>query len=159
MEYIALTQNKRTIIDNKDFKKVSKYKWCYKISKILKDGREYGVAVHGFWNSKRQQNKIIKLHRFILGLTDPKIIVDHINGNTLDNRKSNLRIVDGTLNNMNRRGVKGCQWDRRTGQWRAELGFYGKRIWLGRFNRKEDAIKVYKLAVIKYYGEPREFMV
>lgn len=149
---IPLTQGKFALIDNEDFERVNQYKWCYKISKIFKNGEEYGVAVHGFWDSKRKQNKIVKLHRFILDLKDPKIMVDHINHNTLDCRKDNLRAVNGTLNNMNKQGVKGYYWDKLNKQWKVELGYYGKRIWLGRHNTEAEAKKAYKEGVLQYYG-------
>lgn len=144
---IKLTQGKFVLIDKDDFERVNKYKWCYKVSKILKSGKEYGVAVHGFWDSKRKQNKIVKLHRFILNLNDPKILVDHINGDTLDNRKKNLRIADGTINNLNRKNTKGYAWDKITKSWRVEVGFYGKKYWMGRFKTKEEAKEIYNAKV------------
>lgn len=148
---IKLTQGKYALINKNDFEKISKYKWCYKVSKVLKSGKEYGTAIHGFWDSKRKQNKIVKLHRFILDLNDPKTLVDHINGDPLDCRRSNLRIVDGSLNNINRKNTKGYYWDKINKQWKVELGYYSKRIWVGRFNTEKEARTAYEKAVKQYY--------
>lgn len=79
-------QSKKILIDNDDFEHVSRYSWC-----ISKTG--YAVAnING---------KVTKMHRYILGISDNKI-VDHKNGNPLDNRRCNLRICTVSENAKNR---------------------------------------------------------
>ena len=89
-------------------------------------------------------------------------MVDHINRNPLDNRKSNLRIVNNQQNSMNKghqkrntSGHKGVSWDKSRNKWYAYITVNYKLINLGRFNILEDAIKARKKAEIKYFGEYR----
>jgi len=84
--------------------------------------------------------------------------VDHINGNGLDNRRSNLRIATSQQNNRNRKicnlntsGFKGVRLDRN--KWRADIRIDGKRKNLGRFVNPEAAAAAYDEAARKYFGE------
>jgi hypothetical protein len=84
---IALTRGLFTFIDDEDFDKVSKFSWCATAN---------GYAV------SRIKNKIVYLHRFLL--TAPKnTIIDHINGDKLDNRKKNLRFCNTSENVRNQK--------------------------------------------------------
>ena len=78
---------------------------------------------------------------------------DHINGNKLDNRKSNLRYATRSLNMMNKKDVKGIYWYKKTNKWQAQIGFNNKHIHLGYFIKEEDAIKARRDAEKKYFGE------
>ena len=106
---IKLNETARTKIDLEDIEKCNKYKWCLK-----GDGR-----VHGNINGKK-----ILLHRFIMNAKD-KEIIDHLNRNPLDNRKStNLRICNIQQNNMNnskrmdnKSGVVGVIWNIDWSKW------------------------------------------
>ena len=101
------------------------------------------------------------MHRLILGLEpfDP-LEGDHINGNTLDNRDSNLRIATSQQNARNRRvhsnnltGMKGITYDPRSNRWMARIMVDGKSVWLGYHATKEEAYAVYKAAELLYFGE------
>lgn len=101
------------------------------------------------------------LSRIIMDCPDDKV-VDHINHDTLDNRKSNLRIVthqqnmlNSSVNKNNTSGVKGVSWNKKYKKWNANIGFNGKNIYLGCYNDFEDAVKVREEAEIKYHGEFR----
>ena len=104
----------------------------------------------------------IRIHRFILDC-NKNDVVDHINGNTLDNRKQNLRICSqqqNTMNNSNIRsnntsGYKGVTWDKSKNKWTAQITVNYKNIHLGRYDKIEDAIKERQKAEIKYFGEYR----
>ncbi|MCU5407988.1 HNH endonuclease [Bacillus cereus] len=112
----------------------------------IKKGAAYaGVRIDG-------KNK--KLHRYILGIhnEDPKMLVDHINGNTLDNRRENLRICTPLQNQANKKS-KGYCWDKQTKKWRARLGMNGKLKCLGFFNTPEEAQQVYRKAHAEAFGE------
>lgn len=86
------------------------------------------------------------LHRVILGLApeDPRL-VDHIDGNTLDNRRANLRVVTAAQNAQNQgsRGGssehRGVTWDRARGKWMASAMLNGKRTTIGRFATEDEA--------------------
>jgi hypothetical protein len=87
--------------------------------------------------------------------------VDHINGNTLDNRKNNLRICTNRENISNRTklgtnntsGILGVRFDNRRNKWYADIQYKGKCIFLGYFNIKEDAIKARIDAEKLYFKE------
>ena len=91
-------------------------------------------------------------HRVILGA--PKgMMVDHINGDTLDNRRANLRLCSRTQNNWNRRmdrtnrsGFKGVSWCRQTKRWKAQISVSGHKRGLGYFEDKLDAARAYDAA-------------
>jgi len=101
------------------------------------------------------------LHREILSV--PKgLMTDHINGNALDNRKSNLRIVSNAQNQANRNlsknntsGYKGVG-KTKNGTYSANIGVMvdgkSKRLYLGTFLTKEEAAKVYNDAALYYHG-------
>jgi hypothetical protein len=112
----------------------------------------------------------IPLHRFIMGLgtNNPCIVVDHINGNGLDNRKDNLRMVSLQENNTNKRlinkqnqtgyhGVRIFRKKRKDGSisisYGATIRVNRKTIHLGTFATPEDAHKAYLEGVQKYFGE------
>lgn len=91
----------------------------------------------------------LHLHRVVMKLkhNDP-MEPDHINGNGLDNRKDNLRIVTRAENNFNKRlqtnnksGIVGVFRRNPTGPWQAGIKINGKNIYLGNFYYKADAIE------------------
>lgn len=108
-------------------------------------------------NGKR---KTVYLHREIMGATDSQV-VDHINGNKLDNRKSNLRLCTRIQNSYNRQptqktGVKGVHYERnRAGfkKWRAYINSDGARKHLGYYGTKAEAISVYNEKAKELHGD------
>ena len=86
--------------------------------------------------------------------------VDHIDGNHLNNQKSNLRLATSSQNKMNRgprkdnkSGYKGVSWHKQRNQWTARIMANGKYQHLGLFGNILDAVKTYNEAAIKYFGE------
>jgi hypothetical protein len=135
-----LNEKARALIDVDDVSKVKDIKWCF-------DRYVRSTTIHS------------TLHRFLLNITD-KNPIDHINGNTLDNRKSNLRVCTTSQNAMNQKlstrnksGYKGIFWDKHRNKWRVTIVINGQQTGLGRFNTLEEAIQARKEAVEKYYGE------
>ena len=101
-----------------------------------------------------------RIHRLILGITDPNVFIDHINHNGLDNRKENLRICTNQQNlcncnipKNNKSGCKGVYWSEDRQKWCAQITINHKTVRLGRFIDYEDAVKARNKAAIEYYGE------
>lgn len=149
---IELTQGFVAKISHSDAKEILQRRWfavktkngVYAFSsKTLDDGRRINIP----------------LHRFIM---NPKgdMVVDHINGDGLDNRRENLRIASHSQNQWNRRnarnnktGYKGVSIDKRSGKFRAGISVGGKHIHLGLFSTAEEAAQAYAEASRKYHGE------
>ena len=153
MDYktIELTKGKETIVDDDDWIRLLKYNWHY---------HSAGYAVGG--GNYYGKNKIPQtyMHRLITGAKKGEE-VDHINGNKLDNRKGNLRIVTKSENAMNKSistknntsGFKGVSFYKRLSKWQAYVHKNGKCICLGYFETREQAAKAYDIAAKEYYGE------
>lgn len=157
---IKLTQGKFALIDANDYQEVRKYNWW-----VSKNGPRGTVLYARAYASKfkktsggRTRVRSIPMHRFIVGLDyDDKRFVDHRNGNTLDNRRSNLRICSHRENTLNRRrvnlktGYKGVS--RRKDGWRADISIMDGSINLGVFDSPLRAAIAYDVAAIKHHGE------
>lgn len=140
---IFTSKGELILADLEDYEKLKLHSWC--ISKT-------GYAVSNI------NKKTTKLHRYLLELTDPSVVVDHINHNPLDNRKCNMRICTAHENSLNQRGTKGrtlpvgiCEQP--NGRYNAEISVSGRTIHLGTFNTIDEALEVRKEAEIKYFGE------
>ena len=104
-----------------------------------------------------------RLAYFLYHGKDPKgKQVDHIDGNPLNNKIDNLRLATGSQNQMNRgllknntSGVVGVYWVESVQKWRAQIDCKNKRIYLGYFDDKEEAIAARIAAEKKYFGEFR----
>jgi hypothetical protein len=152
MKKIKLTQNKFTLVDNEDFELLSKHKW-YAL-RCKSTGRYY-VRRHYSINGKQ---RVCIMARELMGLKyGDKRKVDHINHNTLDNRKENLRVCSNAENGHNRvsnYGVsryKGVSKSRKN--WMSRIMLNGKRIYLGYFKNEKDAAMAYNRAALRYYGK------
>jgi hypothetical protein len=101
----------------------------------------------------------LRMHRLILG-AKPGEIVDHIDGDTLNNTRKNLRVVDPSQSVINRKrfknnksGIKGVHWDAERNLWRAQIAIYGRVYRLGRFKSKEEASDAYAKASAEFHRE------
>ena len=99
-------------------------------------------------------SKGIFIHRLIMGVDETDDVIDHIDHDTLNNTKRNLRIVSKSENAMNRK-CDGVTFDKLRNKWQAAIVAYGKKYFLGRYNTKEEAILARKEGEKKYYGEYR----
>ncbi len=105
-------------------------------------------------------SETILLHRFILGTTDPKLRVDHIDRNGLNCQRSNLRECSVAQNNLNSKlsranssGFKGVSFDKRRGLWMANISVGNRQQRIGRFLTKEEAAHAYDDALRSIGGE------
>lgn len=135
-----------TIVDDEDYGELSRWAWAY---------HKNGYAHRG--TSSWGKSLKFYMHREIMGAADGQD-VDHINGNKLDNRKSNLRLCSRSQNMANApgRGVtsryKGVGWDRSRGKWHAKIMVDYKTINLGRFDSEIEAARAYDAAALRYFG-------
>ena len=150
---IGLTQGKVAVVDDDMQDELNQYNWFAK-----KDRNTWYATRNDRIDGKKTS---ISMHRQILGLErgDGKI-ADHVNRNGLDNRRSNLRIVSPTENNRNHGGHKhntsghnGVSWNNNHQRWEAYLQTDGKRIHLGDYKNKVDAVEARRLGVIEHWGE------
>jgi hypothetical protein len=150
MKEIALTRGKVALVDDQDHDRLSRYSWYA--------SRSGGVwyAKTGIWDGRRTAQ--IAMHRLLIN-ADAGQLIDHINGNGLDNRRSNLRLCCKAQNQQNQRARKNCSsrykgvsFDAYTGRWRAKVKAYGRITDCGRFANEEDAARAYDAAAIKVHG-------
>jgi len=145
---IYTKENFKIIIDTEDLCKVKNMYW-----RIGSKG--YAICD----KTINKKNIRIMMHRLIVN-TPEGLYTDHINHNTLDNRKCNLRICNKSQNAMNatfnkkcKSKVRGVDYHIRDKAWRARITVYGKTLELGLFKNKNDAIKARKDAEILYFGD------
>lgn len=142
---IKTNTNQDIIIDKEDYKKICSYHWY--------------IDNHGYAVTSNTSCEYNLMHRLIL-LADDNVVIDHRDGNPLNNTKNNLRICTQAENNYNKSmqpfntsGVTGVSYDQSRNKWTAQIGYKGKIIHLGRFTNFNDAVKARKEAEEKYFGE------
>ncbi len=155
MKYIPLTKGLFALVDDEDYEWLSQIKWQAHKDYNTKD-TYYAYRKHP------EKNSTQAMHRIILGISDPTVLIDHRNGNTLDNQKHNLRICshrenmrNQKRNTLNTSGFKGVGYRKDSGLWRARIGFNGKRINLGSFKTAEEAAQAYNKKAIELHEEFR----
>jgi hypothetical protein len=153
MKEIKLTKGLVAIVDDADYEWLSKWKWSTSGASQNKYATRC-VSVNG----KRSN---IKMHKEILNV-DPGMEVDHKDGNSLNNQRSNLRVATRSQNMMNRKmqtnntsGHRGVFVNPKstTRPWRAAIRFNGRLIWLRTHKTKEEAAKAYQEAAKRLFGE------
>lgn len=148
VKHIKLSQSKNAIVDDSLFERLNRWKWYCS---------SYGYATKTIRLTNGKQKRIM-MHRFILKAQHEEE-VDHINGDRLDNRLCNLRIVTHSQNQRNKKkrsdnksGFIGVSWDAREKKWRAQAMREGKQIHLGLFNTPSEAARCRDLFVLEHYG-------
>lgn len=147
---ILLTQGKSTTVDDDQLEDLGKYKWyAFKCR-----GRFYAarkVVING-------KQRTILMHRQLICCNDNNVI-DHIDGNSLNNQKSNLRPCNNSQNLCNRgkninniSGFKGVSWHCIANKWVAQIKVNRKKIYIGLFNCAIKAASAYDKFATQYHG-------
>jgi hypothetical protein len=152
MKEIQLTQGKVALVDDDLFEYLNQWKWCAN----NKNGKFY--VVRNITVSKNKQNSIF-MHRFIMK-PDKGMVIDHLDGNPLNNQKNNLRICthaenmrNSKISINNKSGYKGVSYQEDRNNYRASIKFNNKKINIGDFIDPIDAARAYNAAALKYHGE------
>ena len=150
---VPLTQGKYAAIDNEDADEIMQHKWYVKAHPQRPEAaRIYGPKI----------NRVtIRMHRQIIGLEHGDgMEVDHINHNTLDNRRCNLRVCSKSQNQRNqlvqsrKKYSKGViHRDRTMNPWDARIKVNGKCRHIGCYATEQEAADAYDAAARKHFGE------
>lgn len=144
---VSLTQGMFAIVDAGDVKAVSRFKWRVSVGAR---GHRYAVT----WDGGAR----VLMHRLLTGAPDG-MVVDHVDGDGINNRRENMRVCTQAQNVMNRTsalhqsGRKGLRHDPQSGHWGARVAVSGKRPWLGTFKTEAEARAAYNEAAQKLHGE------
>ncbi len=153
MKQIQLTKNKVALVDDIDYDSLIEIASWY-ASSDHNNGTYYVRGQH------RTLKKEVSIHNIILN--PPKgYIVDHIDGDPLNNQRSNLRLATISQNNRNVRkrktpsssGYKGVSKTKKQTKWYASIKFNKKSYNLGLYDLEEDAAKAYDKKALEFFGE------
>jgi len=147
MKTIELTRGQVALVDDEDFEELNRYQWY---------AQNKGNRFYARGTTKRPNSISISMHRSIMD-TPEGLQTDHINGDGLDNRKSNLRVVTCRQNLQNRHTTQssiyqGVNWDKRYKKWNSSISINGERKYLGHFDVEADAYAAY-LKALEDIGE------
>jgi len=151
---IRMAQPKYAKVDPADYKRLRKYQWFAS----AKAGNCFYARKHTT-NGKTNQ-KLLYLHQEIIEVPYG-MVTDHINHDSMDNRKANLRPATHSQNTCHRRKpshaktskYKGVSWKKSKRKWQAQIGFQKKDIYLGYFENEIDAAKAYDRAARRYHKD------
>jgi hypothetical protein len=148
---IELTRGFVTVVDDEDFKQLSFFKWY-----ALKGAKGVYAARR---NVPGELPTIILMHRLLLNAPDG-VEVDHIDNDSLNNTRANLRFATKSQNGASTRRFDDTGQVKRTrgigfyrGKWTASIKVNGKSIYLGRYETEEAAKNAYDAAALKHFGE------
>lgn len=148
MQQVRLSRGLFALVDDCDFPKINKHKWCV----CGKDNNWYAMTIIN--------RKTVLMHRFILEIKEKLVYVDHINHNSLDNRRENLRLCGNSENQHNSKkhrdntsGYKGVYWNKSAKKWIAYINIKKKGKHIGAFEDKIEAAKAYDKYAISIFGE------
>lgn len=144
--YIPLTKGKVAIVDHEDWALLSQYKWRVSTAK-RKDG-----SVRTYYAITRVDGRHTYMHRLLMKPPDG-LVVDHRDGNGLNNTKDNLRIATRGENNSNKHTKLGVSWGKRDKKWKVQIKKNGKCVVYLQISNKQVALRTYVFYAQKYHGE------
>ncbi len=140
---------KIAFVDDEDYLEVAKYKWRLRHAHTKKGDLFYARAWTPMVDGHR---KLIMMHRLIMKVDDPSVIMDHSDNNGLNNQKINLRIATGCQNNYNQRIIggsskyKGVDFVPRIRRYQASITIKKSKKHLGYFHDERQAAFAYNWA-------------
>jgi len=146
IRYIPLTRGKYAIVDAKHFEALNKHKWC-----VIHRGRNV-------YAGRRKNGKTISMHREIMK-TPEGMVVDHIDGNGLNNLEANMRNCTKAQNSYNSRPrgghseYVGVTYHKSRDKYQAALGFNGEKMYLGEFDSAVEAARARDRVARELQGE------
>lgn len=143
-------------VDEEDVDLVRRHTWFVRTWR----GKSYAMrGIQEGHGAKHRRVRHVRMHRELVG-APAGMGVDHINGDGLDNRRSNLRLATQQLNNYNQRllrsntsGHKGVSWHKQNGMWRVAVCANRKQHHGGLFRRLEDAVQAARALRERLHGE------
>lgn len=149
---IPLSRGMVALVDDAEYERVSRYKWCL-------DSSGYACRMESYYvDGKRKRRKVL-MHRFILD-APAHLQVDHINHEFLDNRRCNMRLVTSRQNRANSRPkrtgtsrYKGVHWHKRDRKWCVTFWAGSDKQWLGTYASEEEAARVHDRKALEVNGE------
>ena len=152
MKTIQLTQGLSVQVDSPDYDALSKFKWCA----VRLGRRKQPYAARGV------NKRLVLMHRVLMNPKQGQR-VDHRNGDTLDNRRENLRACSHQENSFNKKrttkqggrptGLRGICWHNRLKKWQASICLNGRKVHLGYFASDCEAGRAYDRACRKMFGD------
>ena len=149
---LELTQGEYALFDLVDLPLVAPHRWCaawfrrniYAITQM---------------RDERGRQRSVRMHRLIIGVADPEVLVDHRNLDGLDNHRDNLRVATRAENGWNcprplrnKSGFKGVTRDPKSSRYSAEIKVNGVTLRLGRYTCPVEAARAYDEAARRHHG-------
>jgi hypothetical protein len=156
MKRIPLTQGKEALVDDQDYEYLMQWKWCWHWT-----ARRTTTYARRDIGGRRHKSSV-HMHRVIaerMGHLAQGRQIDHVDGNGLNNQRSNLRVATQSENGGNRgrnrnnkSGYKGVCWDATRQKWLAALKHRGRQVLHKRFDDPKEAARAYNDAALKHFG-------
>lgn len=155
MKTIPLSRGMLAIVDDEDYERLCSFNWF-----AYEGNSTFYAQRHKLGVNRNESRPFILMHREILNVVDPSILVDHIDGNGLNNQKSNLRECNRSQNKQNgkvykcsKTGYRGVTYRKDLNKFRSKISFNGKEIHLGYFKTAIEAAQERDKKAIELHGE------